>query len=461
MIEVISRSNKKLVTLEMSYKKGVKDEDADVYAQGIGKLPYIVLNGVTIEAKDVSYFKLHNDRYLPELEMTFTDPTNKLFDAQYPLDQQIISILIKSNESLLMPIRMDFWVKEFTSVKSKGGDSENKQYDLTAGLDVPFIIKNDSYKGTSYDVLKKLADQADLGFASNIDSTNDNMTWINCGIDVIREQAQEIVRRAYIDDNTFLWSYVDFWYNLNFVDIEKQLNLSTKEDMGLSGSEQLTGDKKTIPLLLTNHPDYNQTSQYFDKFNLNNASTEVNHRLGYKPHIYYYMVKEKNITNIILDPISTQGDKGDKIVLKGQPQDNNYNLNQEKNYFLGKNDTDNSHSNYLYAEQLNYHNLEYLQKLSMNIVLNKINFQLYRFQLIHIEFYKLKELDSSPNAITTSDIATGKNADKYKLNERLSGDWLIIGINYTYVKKGGAYNLIQEISVVRKELSAAKIAKND
>ena len=462
MIEVISRSNKKLVPIEFSYKEGVKDPDASVYAEEIGKLPLIVINGVTIEAKDVTYFKLHNDRYLPEIEMTFSDPTNKIFDSKYPLDQQIVSIMIKANESLLMPIRMDFWIIEFTSVKSKGGDSEDKKYELYAQLNVPYIIKNASYKGTSYQVLKQISEMADLGFASNIENdTNDNMTWINCGIDYVREQVPEIVKRAYIDDNTFLWSYIDFWYNLNYIDIEKQLDLSTKEDRSLDGNESITGEKRTIPLVLSNHPDYNMTNQYFDKFNLINNSTEINFKLGYNPHIYYYQSKEKNVVNLLLDTISTKGDKNDKIVLKGQPNDNNYGLEQQKNYFLGKNDTDNSHNNYLYAEQLNIHNLEFLQKIRMNIVLKKINFQLYRFQPVNIQIYKLRELDYEANAETQAEVESGKNMDKYKLNERLSGDWLIIGINYTYVRKGANVDsFMQEITVVKRELNAAKTAKN-
>lgn len=462
MIEVINRSNKKLLPIEFSYKEKVKDADANSYAESIGKLPLIVINGVTIEAKDVTYFKLYNDKYLPELEMTFTDPTNKIFDSQYPLDQQVISIMIKANESLLMPIRMDFWISEFSSVKSKGGDSDYKKYELYAKLDIPYIIKNVSFKGTSYDVIKQLSDEAQLGFASNIENnTNDNMTWINCGIDYVREFIPEVTRRSYISDNTFLWAYVDFWYNLNYVDIEQQLKLSTKNDTGLSGNESLTGRKDTIPLILSNHPDYNMTNQYFDKFNLFNNSTEVNHDLGYKPYIVYYMTREKNLAYLMLDTISTKGDKSDKIVLKGQPQDSNYNFDQEKNYFLGKNDTSNSHPNYLYAEQLNLHNLEFLQKVRMNIVLKKINFQLYRFQPINIQLYKMKELDSDPNPVTQSDIESGKNIDKYKLNERLSGDWLIVGINYTYKRSGNNDNLVQEITVVRRELSASKTAKNN
>jgi len=462
MIEVINSSGKKLVPLQMSYQEGVKDNDASSFANDIGKLPYIVINGVTIESRDVSYFKLHNDRYLPEIEMVFTDPTNKIFDSKYPLDQQIASIMIRANDTLLMSIRMDFWITEFDSIKNKAGDNEEKRYELVAKLDVPYIIKNASFKGSSYDVIKQISEQAELGFASNIEKTNDSMTWINSGIDYVREQVPEIVKRSYISDNTFTWAYIDFWYNLNYVDIEKQLSLSTEEDKSITGKENITGEKSLIPLILSNHSDYNSTNQYIDKFNLVNDSTEVNYELGYLPHIYYYSTKEKNLSNVLLDTISTKGDKGDKIVMKGQPNDNNYALGQQKNYFLGKIDTDNSHKNYLYAEQLNLHNIEFLQKIRMNIVLKNLNFLLYRFQPIRIELYKLRELDSDPNPITPSDIQSGKNTDKYKLNERLSGDWLIVGINFTYIKGSGlnSNDLIQEITVVKRELSAAKIAKH-
>lgn len=455
MIEVIKRSNKKLSPIEFSYKQGVKDKDADVYASEIGTLPFVVINGVNVQPGDMRLLRIYNDRFLPEIEMIFKDPTNKMFDSEYPLDQQIISILIKSNENLLMSIRMDFWITDFTSIKNKGGDTDGKTYSLYGKLNVPYLIKNGSHKGTSYDVLQKLAEEADLGFASNIDKTNDNMVWINCGIDYIREQVPEIIKRAYIDDNTFVWAYVDFWYNLNYIDIEKQLNLSTKSDEGLPGVSLLSGKDDTIPLILSNHPNYNSTSQYIDKFNLVNNSTQVNYEIGYNPHIYYYNSKDKVISNLLLDTISNKGVNNDKIVLKGQPNDNNYAIHQQKNYFMGKVDNDNAHKNYLYAELSNEHNLEFLQKVMMTIILRQVNFQLYRFQPVNIQLYKLLELDPNPSVVSMDNAIT-KDVDKYKINERLSGDWIITGINYTYTKNDKQDQLVQEITVARRELSASK-----
>ena len=365
---------------------------------------------------------------------------------------------------------MDFWITEFTAVKGVSGESDQKQYNLIGKLDIPYIIKNASFKGSSYVVLQQIAKEAGLGFASNITDTKDGlkgkdnkeqMVWINCGIDYVREQIPEIVDRSYISDDTFLWAYIDFWYNLNYVDIEKQLKLSTKSDMSLTGNQRITGDQQTIPLILSNHPDYNQTNQYIDRFNLINNSTEVNANIGYKPYTYYYSTKERNLSNVLLDTISTKGDQGDQIVLKGQPQNNNYAMNQSKNYFLGKIDTDNAYPNYLYAEQSNEQNIAFLQKIRMNIILPKLNFLLYRFQLVNIQLYKLKELDDNPNPVTIDEVKDAKNMDKYKLNERLSGNWLITGINFTYNREGNTNDsFVQEITVVKRELSAAKIAKN-
>jgi hypothetical protein len=92
----------------------------------------------------------------------------------------------------------------------------------------------------------------------------------------------------------------------------------------------------------------------------------------------------------------------------------------------------------------------------MSVILKNINFQLYRFQQIKIEIYKLRELDARENPITPEQIETAsKNQDKYKLNERLSGDWIIIGINFAYSKKGKTPGkMVQEIIVSKRELTA-------
>jgi len=454
MIEVIDRPNKKLKELVFEYKETVSDESIDNYASTIGKFPYVVINGVTVESTDINYLKLYNNAFLPEIEISFRDPTNKLHDSNYPLDQQIVSILISATSDLLMPIRMDFYITVFNSVKGKS-DAESNLYLLRGILDVKKIIKNYSINGTSYEALKKISNILDLGFASNISDTNDSMNWLNTGVDFATDYIKDIVKHSYMSDNTFLWAYVDFYYNLNYVDIETQMKEDISNIQTVVNSETVTGEQTTIPLILSNHPDKSSTNLFIDKYNLLNESFNVNLKQGYNPLLIYYDTSNKKILNYHIDPTSTKGDKGNQIVMKGQPSDNNYLKEQEKNYYVGKIDTDNMHANYIYAEMLNEHNLNFLQKIRMSIILKNPNYQLYRFQKVRIEIYKLTELDPKIVIVTKSDLLNSANIDKYKLNERLSGEWLITGINFTF-KRGNQRNMVQEVTVVKRELTATE-----
>ena len=66
----------------------------------------------------------------------------------------------------------------------------------------------------------------------------------------------------------------------------------------------------------------------------------------------------------------------------------------------------------------------------------------------------MKEFEEDKVAVevnqTTIDKGAGADFDTNKLNQRLSGEWLITTINYTFNKVGG---FSQEITLVRRELS--------
>ncbi len=101
-------------------------------------------------------------------------------------------------------------------------------------------------------------------------------------------------------------------------------------------------------------------------------------------------------------------------------------------------------------------NLNFLQKVRMKVVLSKPNFNLYRFQMISVKLYKMQEIDSKlryNNNAKINDLAN-KNIYEDKLNMRLSGDWMITGINYCFSNSNGWE---QEINLARRELGVSKI----
>ena len=190
MIKRIKSSNKVLEELVITYKKDVQASDAQTWANDLGKFPYMVfayMDKLLVEAKDIIYFKLFGDQYIPEIQVIFKDPTNKLIDDMFPLDKSIVSLMIRANSESLMPIRCDFYITNFNPVKDKSfGD--DKVYTMRAILDLPIIIKNTSFPNmTSFDVLNQICDDGILGFCTNIDDTNDEMTWINPGDDYIKD----------------------------------------------------------------------------------------------------------------------------------------------------------------------------------------------------------------------------------------------------------------------------------
>jgi hypothetical protein len=456
MIKVLERPTITLKELVIDYEDNIENYPADEYANDIGRYPYLQIGELVIQTTDTTKIVLYNNQFLPKIEVYFKDPTMKLIDPLFPLDDEIISVFIQSSSESLMPVRMDFKITNFNVVKAGEKGHNDISYVLTGILNVDtlYFQKFNSFQGTSFDVLKEISKESKLGFATNIDNTNDYMVWINPA-DTYLDFIQKIVNHSYSSDESFILSYVDFYYNLNYVDIEKSLNEDISEQQGMYFSSNLTKEKKeeTTNLFLTDHPDKINTNLFIEKYNLLNSSTRVNLEIGYKKYVSYYDKNENKHYTFYMDTISTSGKDGDSVILKGKVGEVS---EIEKNVYdgesLGRIDTDNSHKNYLYAGVQNRQNLKFLQKVKMKVTLNIMNFNLYRFQKLDIKFYKLKEIDDDKVAVQVNKDTInnpGVDYDEKKLNQRLSGEWLITGINYSFNKVGG---FMQDITLVRREL---------
>jgi len=294
-----------------------------------------------------------------------------------------------------------------------------------------------------------------LGFASNIDNTNDLMLWINPA-DSNLEFIQQVVKHSYRSEESFLLAYIDFYYNLNYVDIESTLNEDITDMKGIGSAVNLTKVKDETPtqLFLTDHPDKINTNMFIQKYNLLNSTMKVNLSIGYQKYLSFYDKLGNTQYTFIMDTISTPGAKGKNVILKGKVGEvSEIADNSWDGDFLGIYDSDNVHPNYLYAGMQNKQNLEFLQKVKMKVTLGMMNFNLYRFQKIEIRFYKLQEMNDEETRVEvnekTVEQGAGLDFDAKRLNQRLSGEWLITAINYTFNKVGG---FAQELTVVRREL---------
>jgi len=421
--------------------KHVNEKDGEQIAKNTGVDFNIDINGVRMTNNDFDEMKLYNNKMYPSIEITFYNSNSSLITAKYPADNTIISFYKKSTSKGLMDIKMDFKMMTFKIIE---GNKDTVKLKMTGVLNIDelYLYKYESYSDTSFNVLKNITKSMQLGFATNVTATNDKMTWINYAL-LRQDFIRDIIKKSYIDDNTFLFGYIDFYYNFNFVDINKQLNLDisqqkTIEDLDLIGNVNNDSEnQKPQPLVLTNNINKRTSTLYIAKYTIIQDSTNININLGYRHSILTYNSTENKLSRYNIDALNNE-DKN-SIILKGNPYDKDILYEESIKYeYYGKIDEDNVHKNYLHAEIQNDYNLKYLQKLKIVVVLSKPNYSLYRFQKIVVELfdYALKKENTEESDVSGNYI------------NRLCGDWLIMGINYVYNDV-----ITQEITLVKRDLT--------
>jgi len=221
------------------------------FLTGLGTAPFVYYNGIHIEYKDMSYFELYHEGILPAIKITFIDRNGIFKDRGFPVDDTIISIFLYSRSKRLRSINMDFKISNFK-------DLGQNEFSIVGVVNITeiYLRKFKSYsKKTSFEALKELAKECELGFCSNISNTNDKMTWINTGL-TNYQFIDDIVKNSYLNDSAFLNCYIDFYYNLCYVDVEKELTRNNELDKMIisDGKNEFTSDpeqdENIAPLIL-------------------------------------------------------------------------------------------------------------------------------------------------------------------------------------------------------------------
>lgn len=438
--KIFFRSNIELKPISIKYNNQ-EERYSDIWADDIGTNVFLYMHnkeaekgGLIIENSYIIKMKIHNNGFIPILELNFKDPSGIIGSKLHPDDDSIISFFKSSQSKILMPIRIDFVIDKFKMVKDRI-DSNDRIFSLIAHLNFNNIAVNKAYKGTSFSILQNIAKESLLGFVSNINDTDDNMTWINPG-NYTSEFIQEITKYSYKDDNSFLISFIDLYYNLNFVDIEKQLKDDTFEQKNIYPLQKTFDfiDDSTTRLLITNHPNMASTNMFITSYLVNNTARDTNWNIGYKSKINFYD-KLSNSTEVKIIDTFTNNDNN-KILFKSLNPDENI-----RKFSMGKQDIDNVHPNFLLSKKQNINNIEFFQIVQMNIILQSANMNIYRMQHIEVIIY---ELDS----VIKMDPDDNKT-DSYRINEKLSGSWLVTGVSFIYNRN----SFSQEITLVRKDIN--------
>ena len=392
----------------------------------IGKKPFIWLNDIQIDV--IETFNLTSAGFLPTLSLTFQDKYSYFDNLRFPNDDGRIRVFIDSRQPLLRPIYCEFKVMKFQKLGSNS-------YLLEGMLNINrmYVTKVESFnQSSSYEVLKKIATLSNIGFSTNINGTDDTMTWINPGKRV-KDFCQEVIRRSYRSDTSFMRSFVDIFYNLNFIDIEEQLNFDLSKQTGIltGGLNEiqkklsLAEETDALFMYLSNDRSVSSTPNYFESFKVFNTSTTRSVKEGYSNRIKYYDWNSKEFLIFNIDSITND----DNVILKAD--DEEFFRENIKHTWEGKLLTNNAHDNYHYSYVQNKLNLNEIQKMGLEITLPNPNFNIYRYMKIYVIIINQGMKEINP-----------------VFNKKLSGEWLIVE-NQFFMSDG---ELKQKVKLIRREL---------
>lgn len=470
----------------------VSDYRQDKKVEDIASLEYplIKINEYFISEMELDYLTIDCRDFLPKIILQVTFIRDKFMDKEMPKDGDIISIAIRNKSDVLNIIRNDYVI---TGVSPGTRRSSTVPVKITffGELFVPGLssyMGSSAFNGTSMEALKQVAQQLQLGFNTNDDDTDDKQIWY--AIDTPQEFIKDVTNRAWRDENSFYDSWIDIYYNLNFVNIQKQL-LSAEDEVDEAAllynidsdwtwgpnteQEKMTSTAKVF----SNYIGYRTSSFYITEWKPVNRSSAMTFQYGtsmkasFFEHInsLYEDEESQKYWDIDISPAYDPEKVGSHILLRGRatydPSINegelaraNYNYVElyTKSPWMGiqytitdpqlENTewTGNQHKNYLRARVHNCVNCVELQKLNLEINVQGTNTNVIRGDKIPVVIIGT---DSVENQMVDE-----RAQSRERKNEFYSGYYIVKGFTLSWSKPDEdsiISNFSQTFNLTRRE----------
>lgn len=233
-------------------------------------VPLIMINNTTIDFDDVKSFTLKSSGVLPELYMTVVDKYELITNIDKPgLDNEIRIQILPRFDNAYKKINLTFYI---SSINVSGKDIRlTGSYKLSKLTSTQFKSFG---KLSTYELFKRSAMDSNLGFATNIVSSNDSR-YIYCNNKSLLELMDAEIQFA--DTSTGVLDYwIDFWDNINLVDIKERyttVDESKDIEVWIAGSLQDVGkniehEPVKVEACLTNHPGLNNSELFVKNYKI-------------------------------------------------------------------------------------------------------------------------------------------------------------------------------------------------
>lgn len=480
--------------LSLSSEPPPSDSDSGQQVESLYSVRYpaVRINDYILNENEITRMEIDATGFIPTITLKAEFIHQTFLSREMPKDGDIISVAIRSKNNILKIIRNDYIITGVSTVENSTQTMGPVTMTFFGTLFIPWITDaniNFSYEGTSFETMKMLANDLRLGFATNENNTDDKQVWIS-GYQFMSEFIHKVMERAWGDDDSFYKAWIDIYYNLNFVNVNKQLMSSEEEvdpaawlnniDKEYTFGEDVDEDKVVeSPKVFSNYDAYRTSSFYIITWKPINKSSQVSYDVGTRTncHIFehndklYKNVDSQKYWNIPLEPTYDDDKKNKYILLRGratqQPTQKGKDLAQANysfteinvynpwmgiQYTISNPDDDNlqwdgnHHKNYGRAKVQNTINNKELDKLNVHITVNGLNTNIIKGDKVPIVLVKKDPVESA----MVSPEAQGDDL----LEQFYSGWFYVKGFRIIYDKsnKGSAMsNFRQEFILTRRE----------
>ena len=493
-------SIKKTIKLDEISKKYTHDGSDPINSENEidtngAEFPIIRVNDTVIARMNIKHFTITSRDVLPTISTTFIFRDTSFANKNMPKDGDIISTYMRAAQNNgITYLRNDFLITH-ADVRIRGANGDST-ISILGELFVPGFQsrkKAIAHAGTSKDVVKNMAKEFGLGFAYNDpDNTNDFQNWISCNA-TATSFLNELMMHAWKDETSFFATWVDLYYNICFVNVNKFL-LSTENeeevDIALAtttlsvttskDNTKTTENERYMPKMLSNIQRFRGTPFFIASWRPTNNSSEISMSIGYEINSKTYVHNpnifendsEMSFESLKNIPAYDQKKTDTYMLLRGRAKyDKNKNPESEMErvnhnyvdtyttnkwcgiaYVMDDNVNDKSttdgwsgnvHKNFYRAVCHNAINKNELDKMYITATCEGLCLQIMRGERIPVYIAFENTMDYSANNKSAT--------DEVRPGSRLyTGYYIVDSIEYNYKPKGGSYSCYTTTFVLKR-----------
>lgn len=195
--------------------------------------PVIRINDIVFTYDNIVKMEIESSEFIPTISLILAFPSQRFADKDMPKDGDIISTFIRANTEALNYLRNDFVV---TSCDTNMKESSMNRIFLDGKMLIDGFESHRnviSMFGSSKDICKNIAKKFNIGFSYNDeDDTNDYQMWICSGS--AEDFVKYVVSHSWKDSQSFFNAWIDLYYDLCFVNVNKFLLSDGEEEVDVT-----------------------------------------------------------------------------------------------------------------------------------------------------------------------------------------------------------------------------------